>query len=190
MMLQWLVILLTPIVAMLAVLVVPIMATLATPAFLPVAPVALVVAVSFAMFHIGIVGERVLVLAHRPRSVTLIYVGMAVVNAVLNVMLVPRLGLIGAAVATLASFGLYSTVTLVKARNHCQFHLPLSTLVRSAFAAAVGAAVASQLAGEGVPRIVFAAVAGGLVYTAMLVAVGGVPLSTLRTWMRPISDAG
>jgi O-antigen/teichoic acid export membrane protein len=184
MMLRWLVILLVPILAGLAVLVRPILAIVATEEVVAAAPVALLVAVAFAIFYIGIVGERVMVLANRPRTVTSIYAGLALVNAGLNVILIPRLGLMGAGVATLASFVLYSAVTLFIARKHCHFHFPASVLWRSLLAGVVEAVVALLLVGDGVTRIALAICGGGFAYGLTLLAVGGVRLGGKGGLMR------
>jgi O-antigen/teichoic acid export membrane protein len=184
MMLQWLIYLLVPILAGLAVLARPILVTVSTEEVGSAAPVTLLVALGFAIFYIGIVGERVLVLANRPRTVTAIYTGLALVNAVLNAVLIPRLGLMGAALATLASFSLYSVAALSIARKHCRFHFPISVLVKSLVAGIAGAVVAFPLAGDGVARIAAAIGGGGLTYGVVLLAVGGVHLRTLTALVR------
>jgi O-antigen/teichoic acid export membrane protein len=188
-MLQGLVILLVPIVAGLAVLARPILATIATEAAGEAGPVALVVAIGFAVFYVGIVGERVLILANYPRTVTAIYSALMVVNAVLNLLLIPRWGLIGAATSTLLSFVLYSSVTLTLARRHCRFHLPTSILWKSLVAGIAASAVAFPLAGIGLQRIAVAGVAAGVTYGAMLLLVGGVTLSGLSAVMRNVRPA-
>ena len=182
--LHWLVVLLVPILAGLAVLARPILVTVATEEVGSAAPVALLVAAGFAIFYMGIVGERVLVLANRPGTVTAIYAGLALINAGLNAILIPRLGLMGAAEATLASFVLYSMVTLFIARKHCHFHFPVSVFWRSLVAGGVEAIVVLPLAGDGVPRIVLAICGGGFAYALTLLAVGGVRLSDLDGLMR------
>jgi O-antigen/teichoic acid export membrane protein len=172
-MLRWLAVLLVPILAGLAVTVGPIMAAIATEESAAAAPVAFVVALGFAIFCVGIVGERLLVLADRPRTVTATYAILAFVNIGLNMILIPRLGLMGAALATLVSFSLYSMITLTVARRHCQFHFPIAVLSRSLAAGIVGAAVAVPFAGNGVARIVVTIAAGGLAYGVTLLAIGG-----------------
>ena len=179
MMLRWLVVFLVPILAGLAVLARPILMTVSTEEVASAAPIAVLVAAGFVIFYFGIVGERVLVLANRPGTVTVIYAGLALVNAGLNAILIPRLGLMGAAEATLASFVLYSMVTLFLARKHCHFHFPLSVFWRALVAAGVEVAVTLPLAGDGVGRIAVAIGAGGLAYFLTLAAVGGVSLSGL-----------
>lgn len=186
-MLQWLVVLLVPILAGLAVLARPMLVTVATGEVGAAAPVAVLVAAGFAIFYIGIVGERVLGLANRPGTVTAIYASLAVVSVGLNAILIPRLGLMGAAVASFASFALYTVVTIAKARTHCHFALPYSIFWRSLMAGLAGAIVALPLAGDGVGRLALAACGGALAYVTTLVAVGAVRLETLRrVGMHPI----
>ena len=145
------------------------------------------VAAGFAIFYVGIVGERVLGLANRPRTVTAIYAGLAVVNVGLNAILIPRLGLMGAAVATLASFALYTVATIATARTHCHFALPFSIFWRSLIAGLAGALVALPLAGDGAGRLALAAFGGTLAYVTTLVVVGVVRFETLRSvGMHPI----
>ena len=180
--LRWFVIALVAVLAALAVLAGPLMGAIGTAALTAAAPVALVVAAAFTIFSIGVVGERILALANRARTITGLYVALAIVNAVLNVALVPRAGLMGAGVATLVSFAIYTTVTLVLARRVCPFALPISTAWRALVAGGAAAVAALPAAGPETWRIVLALGIWAFVYPACLLAVRGIRLEPGGLW--------
>lgn len=186
MMLRWFVIVFMPVLAGLAVSSVAIMATVATAAFVPAAPVAFVLALASAVFGVGIVGERVMVLAGAARTVTVLYVALIAVNGALNVLLIPRVELMGAALATLATFVLYAGVTLSNAHRHCPFSLPTAIFWKGIMAGAAGAVAAFPIAGEGTWRLAGGMLVGGAVYGVSLVVLGAVRIDDLRIWLRPL----
>jgi O-antigen/teichoic acid export membrane protein len=180
--LRWMILALVPVLVGFAVFIRPLIAIVTTPAFVVVAPAALVIAAGFALFSLGTVGERILVLANRQRMVSVLYVGLAAANAALNIALIPRLGLIGAALATLASFGAYAAITLVRARAYCRFAFPIDALWKTAVAAVAGALVAFPLMGTGIARLLLAGLAGGAVYAVGVVLLGAVRLDGMTLW--------
>ncbi|KQY86635.1 MULTISPECIES: lipopolysaccharide biosynthesis protein [unclassified Brevundimonas] len=88
-------------------------------------------------------------------------------NVVLNLILVPRFGLMGAAWATAASFGLGLIATMLIGRRVVALPIPWESLVRCGVATGVMALVVSRLpALGGFPELMLDASVGGLVYAA------------------------
>jgi O-antigen/teichoic acid export membrane protein len=78
-----------------------------------------------------------LFIQRRTRTIMTIVTCAALLNILLNVILVPRLGIVGAAVATLVSYGMSATTMLFAGRRVLAVKLPWLTLVRASMAAGV-----------------------------------------------------
>jgi O-antigen/teichoic acid export membrane protein len=193
---KWMSLLLMPILAGLLVLLNPIMNLVASPEFLSAAPAARVVALAFAVFSLGVLGERILTLANRPRFVSALYCFLAVVNVSLNLVLIPRWGVLGAALATLAAFAVYAAITFWASRQYCRFPVPIGALLKGAVAAAAAGVVAAMLGDNQIWKLGSAVIAGAVVYGTALVALGAVrlheltALASLAGWRRPAEAQG
>ncbi|KQW83904.1 lipopolysaccharide biosynthesis protein [Brevundimonas sp. Root1279] len=95
----------------------------------------------------------------------------AVLNVVLNLILVPRFGLIGAAWATAASFGVGLFATMILGRRIIALPVPWANLVRCSLATGVMALVVSVLPPiGGIAELVLDSVTGAAVYAAAALA--------------------
>lgn len=96
----------------------------------------------------------------------------ALLNIALNVVLVPRFGLVGAAWATAASFGVGLLATMLIGRRVMALPIPWDSLARCAVATAAMAAVVAVLPPiGGFPELVLDAGVGGLVYAAVALTI-------------------
>ncbi|HEY0600674.1 lipopolysaccharide biosynthesis protein [Brevundimonas sp.] len=104
------------------------------------------------------------------KKTKLLLVAMAVpaaMNVLLNLILVPRFGLMGAAWATAASFGLGLLATQMIGRRVMTLPIPWENLIRCTVATAVMALVVARLpAIGGLAELALDATAGGAVYAA------------------------
>jgi O-antigen/teichoic acid export membrane protein len=104
------------------------------------------------------------------KKTKLLLVAMAIpagLNVVLNLILVPRFGLIGAAWATAASFGLGLLATRVIGRRVMPLPIPWDSLIRCSVATGVMALVVARLPVlGGVAELALDATVGGVVYAA------------------------
>ncbi|RZJ00641.1 MAG: lipopolysaccharide biosynthesis protein [Brevundimonas sp.] len=93
-------------------------------------------------------------------------------NVVLNLILVPRFGVIGAAWATAASFGVGMLATLAIGRRVVALPIPWESLIRCGVATAGMAAVVLQLPKfGGVLELAIDSSVGGLVYAAIALTI-------------------
>lgn len=83
-----------------------------TQAFEAAAPVIPYIGFGFFIFGIGIIGERIITLLNKTRLIMHIYGLLAVINILLNIILIPKIGIQGAALATFITFFLYSVIML------------------------------------------------------------------------------
>jgi O-antigen/teichoic acid export membrane protein len=96
----------------------------------------------------------------------------ALLNIALNVVLVPRFGLVGAAWSTAASFGVGLLATMLIGRRVMALPIPWDSLVRCGVATAAMAGVVAVLPPiGGFPELVLDAGVGGLVYAAVALTI-------------------
>lgn len=109
-----------------------------------------------------------------PGEVFRVNAGFLVVNLILNIVLIPRVGWIGAAIATTASATVGLMLGYQKLRNRLRFRIPWDELLRQAIASMVmGVVVYSGrvLIGDSLPVAVGLIVFGAAVYFLSLAAI-------------------
>jgi O-antigen/teichoic acid export membrane protein len=108
----------------------------------------------------------------KTRRIMVIVTSCAVVNILLNIVLVPRVGIVGAAIATLVSYALSALLYAVAGRNLLTVKLPWRTLLRAGAASAVMyLAVAFVLPGHRLLTVAVRAPLGACVYALTLVLI-------------------
>ncbi len=141
----------------------------------PAAPVVPIVAVGALVFALARVGETGLVIAKR--TAPLVYAAFIalVVNVVANLVLIPPLGIKGAAIATPIGYLALLASTQLYARRHATWSFPFATLLRAAAAAAIGYGVArAAMLGvdANLAKLAVAAAAGAPAYVAVVALLG------------------
>jgi len=140
-------------------------------------------ALGFLVYGLGIPGDQLLVAAGRTRLLLLLNLGLASLNLLANLLLVPHLKIFGAVLATLAGQSVYTVVTLFLAHRLTAFRLPWKALLHyggSALAAALLLRLADYWHALPLPAI---AVGGAAIYLGLLLLSGGISreeLSYLR----------
>ena len=87
-----------------------------------------ILALGFFAFSLGVPADHLLVAAGRTRVLFAVNSTMLVGNVVLNILLITRLGIPGAAIATLAGHLIYALATLILARRIIPFAIPWRTI--------------------------------------------------------------
>jgi O-antigen/teichoic acid export membrane protein len=119
-----------------------------------------------AMVGAGLFIER------RTRHIMAIIMSCAALNIGLNVVLVPRIGIVGSAIATLVSYTAASVLLAVVGRAFLPVKMPWRTLARSGTASLVMyLAVAGLYPGHGLVTVGVRAVLGAALYAALMAAV-------------------
>ena len=107
-------------------------------------------------------------LGRRTRLLLVAMLIPASANVVLNIILIPRFGVVGAAWATAISFGLGMIATMLMGRKVVAMPVPIDALIRCLIAAGVMALVVRVLpAIGGLPELILDASVGGIVYAAV-----------------------
>lgn len=99
------------------------------PNYLAAEPLILPIALGFLLYGVYYLVVTVLYAAERTGQVALMVLGAALFNLALNIALVPILGAMGAALATLVSYGLLMGAAVAYARRALPLRLPWSALV-------------------------------------------------------------
>ena len=109
-------------------------------------------------------------LARRPGLLVVSMTPPALASVLLNVLLIPRLGLSGALFATTASFAVGAIATFVLGRRLMRLPLPVGAFCRSAVAVAVMAAAVAALPEQPLPLadLLLRATGGAMVYGLVL----------------------
>lgn len=101
-------------------------------------------------------------------------------NIVLNVLLIPRVGILGAALATLISYGVLGILTLLVTRRYLKFDLSVPFLLKSILASGIMAVCIRLLNPQSISLILVSIMGGAIVYFAVLFLVGGFSLRELK----------
>jgi O-antigen/teichoic acid export membrane protein len=122
-----------------------------------------------------------LFIERRTRRIMAIVLSGAVLNLALNVILVPRIGIVGSAAATLVSYAVTSVLLAAAGRRILPVTLPWQTLGRAGAAAAIMyVAVADAYPGRGLATVLVRAVVGAAVYAAVMWAIDRDARAVLR----------
>ncbi len=129
-------------------------------------------AAGYAALGIGVVGERAILLRSRSHVILLLCGGLAVGNITLNLVLIPMMGIVGAAVASCVTYGSYAVLTLSSLWKHERVGVECSVLVKSLTAGVVMAAVLRQLGAASLGWVMMSCLLGTAVYLLLLVLLG------------------
>ncbi|MDX6453213.1 MAG: hypothetical protein QOH16_3262 [Gaiellaceae bacterium] len=142
--------------------------------YAPAARVAPVVAVGSLIFALATMANTGLAVARRTKFLIVSSTIGLGVNVVANLLLIPRFGIEGAAIATPIGNLAYLLATYHWSRRYATWHIPYATLIRTCVAAAAGygAAVAVSIGTSRLLDIGLDAVIGLTVYLALLGLLG------------------
>lgn len=98
----------------------------------------------------------------------------ALLNVGLNYLLIPHMGLVGAAVATLVAYGTLGTLTLVVTRRYLRFSLSPIFLMKVILSSVVMGAGVWVLRPTSIGSIILAIVVGASIYAAMVLITGAI----------------
>lgn len=108
----------------------------------------------------------------KTRTIMVIVLLSAVLNIVLNLLLVPRIGVVGAAIATLVSYAASSLAMAIAGRSLLLVQLPWEMILRAgAASAAMYFAVIQILPGHRLLTVGLRSVAGALIYAIIMVLI-------------------
>ena len=126
------------------------------------------VALSALFWSMYVVVMHILVLVKKMRILALIWGISALVNLLLNIVIVPRLGIFGAAITTLIAYGLALGLTTYYGFKEFRFPIDWRFVIKSLVASGAMAAALWAIAPEGTSATILTAVAGAAIYGGIL----------------------
>ena len=132
-----------------------------------------VIACAVLLFGVYSVISLTLILAKKTRAIGATWIVAAALNLVLNILLVPAMGILGAAVSTLVAYALASGVIVYFSLRQLTFGIEWHSIAKSLAASAVMSAVVWLIAPAQTLTVVLAVVAGVVVYAAVLLMLKG-----------------
>lgn len=109
-------------------------------------------------------------------------------NIVMNLLLIPPLGIEGAAIATLISYGILGALTFCKARQYLAFDLQPVFLLKSLFSSAIMAVCLLLINPVGLGALAFSIVTGIVVYFVVLFTLRGLDRREWRMLVRFVAS--
>jgi O-antigen/teichoic acid export membrane protein len=97
----------------------------------------------------------------------------ALLNIVLNIVLIPRMGLTGAATATLVAYGVVCILILIVTRRYLKFELSVPFILKSVFSSLIMAICIWRINPESIAWILASIFIGFVVYFAVLLLIRG-----------------
>lgn len=95
-----------------------------TPEYLSAEPLILPIAYGFMLYGLYFLVVNVLYSTKKTRNVATLVIGAAVANIILNILLIPFLGVMGAALSSIAGYGLLLAISVRQARREMPLNLP------------------------------------------------------------------
>jgi len=112
----------------------------------------------------------------------------AALNIGLNLILIPRMGILGAAVATLIAYGVLGVLTLMVTRRYLKFGLSLPFIAKSIFASAVMALSLWLINPQSTVWVIISILAGALIYFVVLLAIKGLSKQEIAFFTNFVKD--
>jgi O-antigen/teichoic acid export membrane protein len=159
----------------------PLLSILTTAEFAAGSLVILFVAFGLLIFEFHQICLYVFYLVKKTHWVLRLLVISAALNIGLNLLLIPRLGIVGAAVATLIAYAVQAILTVVIALRHFKLDFDFVFILKSVLASAVMAFAIWLFKPWGVIEVIIAILLGIIIYFAIILALKGLDRKELST---------
>ena len=116
----------------------------------------------------------ILILVKKTKIYGLIWGMAALTNLSLNIVLVPYIGILGAAIATLISFAIASVITVRVAFRYLRFEIGLTFIIKSIVASVIMALILWQLNPIGTLNVLISIGVGAAIYFIILILLKGI----------------
>jgi O-antigen/teichoic acid export membrane protein len=149
----------------------PLLQILTTPEFTPGSNVVPFVAFGGVVYCFYYIGVYVIQMAGKTELVIMLLGIAAGLNILLNFILIPRMGIVGAALATLVAYAALGMLSLIVSRRYFKLDLDIPSIVKSFLASAVMAFCIWLIAPDSIATVVISIFAGVIVYFAVLLLI-------------------
>lgn len=131
------------------------------------------VALSTLFFGVFAVIQHILILVKKTKILGATWVIAALVNLLLNIIIIPRIGIFGAAITTLIAYLLALGIVTYYSLREFKFHIDWRFIVKSLIASATMSLAIWLIAPVGTLAVVLTIVAGVIIYGAILLLLRG-----------------
>lgn len=157
----------------LSILAKPILQILTTPEFLSGYTIVPLIAFGTLLYGVYVIGTHPIVLVYKTELITALLGTAAALNIGLNILLIPRMGILGAAVATLIAYSVLGILTLMVSRRYLKFDLSLPFMAKSVIASVIMTLCIWLIHPESIAMVIGTIFAGAAIYFAVLLLVKG-----------------
>jgi O-antigen/teichoic acid export membrane protein len=172
----------------LSILAKPLLHILTTPQFMSgssVVPFVAFGAVIFSFFQICVYVIHLV----RKTEINVRLLGIAAaLNIALNFLLIPKMGITGAAVATLIAYGVLGILTLIVTRRYLKFALSLPFIGKSVAASVIMALCVWLMHPETIAWVIISIILGALIYFAALMLMKGFSKGEISFFINLVKD--
>jgi len=159
----------------------PLLHILATPEFVSTGSLVVpFIAVSYLLSGVYVVFSQVFVLTGKTRIIGILWSAAAILNLGLNIIFIPRFGVLAAAATTLVSYTLVTGITVFFSTKYLRFSAGPTFILKSVIASLVMSSVIWILNPTGVPNVLFTIGLGAVIYFAVLFLTRGFSLNEIR----------
>ena len=132
-----------------------------------------IVALAVVLFNSSSILGNTLMLLKKTKTIALIYGGSAFINIVLNIALVPLIGILGAAIATLVTFAIHIIVMGKVTFKEMAFDIDPKFIIKSIISSAIMGLIVFILNPDNVPTVVISIIVGVVIYFGILTLLKG-----------------
>jgi len=173
----------------LSILAKPILQVLTTPEFVAGSTVVPFIALSGVIYGFYQISINIIYLVKKTKLALILLSTSAVLNIVLNIILIPRMGILGAAVATLIAYGVLFMLTLIVTRRYLKFDMSIPFMLKSVFSSVIMALCIWLINPESIVLVIVSIFVGILVYFGVLLLIKGLSKEERAFFMNFLKDS-
>jgi len=146
------------------------------------------VALGALLFGLYTILSQIIILTKKTKIIGVVWIIAAIINVALNLIAVPFIGIIGAALVTLVTYTVTLAFILVYSSRYMTLPFDLGFIVKSIFASAVAGAFVFLLNPQSLLGIVIVAILGVILYTIVLIISKGFEKKEINFFMGFLRD--
>ena len=158
----------------------PLIEVVSSAEFAPAAALIPFIAAGFVPLGISAIAQMVFNLIKKTGLITLLYTGAGAINLLLNLILVPRISVLGSAIATCATYCALAIATQLVASKYLKIRVPWLFAAKSVVASAVMSLLIWWVGPRSLLQLAGAAILGAAVYFATLFLLKGFSRGEIR----------
>jgi O-antigen/teichoic acid export membrane protein len=163
----------------LSILAKPILEILTTPEFIAGTTVVPFIAFGAIFFGLYQICLYIIYISNKTHLMVVLLGISAALNIILNIILIPRIGIVGAAVANLIAYGVLGILTLLVSRKYLKFNLSVTFIPKSILASAIMTLCIWFINPESITLVTISIFAGVIIYFLGLLSVKGLSKSEI-----------